>query len=120
MAIIYCIKGITNNYIYIGKSIQSINSRKSKHVYDSKKEHRIKPVHKIILANGGFCNFDYGGSGFCEPCSGCPDCFQCGLPEEGAQGIEAAMTTNISHLKTLLQTGGCRRMTRKTCQKVVN
>ena len=59
MAIIYCIKGINNNYIYIGKSIQSINSRKSKHIYDSKKEHRIKPVHSIILANGGFCNFEF-------------------------------------------------------------
>ena len=59
MAIIYCIKGITNNYIYIGKSIQSINSRKSKHVYDAKFEKRMKPVHKIILANGGFLNFDF-------------------------------------------------------------
>ena len=59
MAIIYCIKGITNNYIYIGKSIQSMNSRKSKHIYDSKKEHRIKHVHRVILANGGFCNFQF-------------------------------------------------------------
>ena len=57
MAIIYCIKGINNNYIYIGKSIQSINSRKSKHVYDAKFEKRMKPVHRIILANGGFSNF---------------------------------------------------------------
>ena len=57
MAIIYCIKGITNNYIYIGKSIQSINSRRSKHIYDSKFEKRMKPVHKVILANGGFSNF---------------------------------------------------------------
>ena len=59
MAIIYCIKGITNNYIYIGKSIQSINSRKSKHIYDSKFEHRSKHVHRAILANGGFSNFQF-------------------------------------------------------------
>ena len=57
MAIIYCIKGITNNYIYIGKSIQSINSRKSKHIYDSKHQNRIKPVHHTTLNNGGFKEF---------------------------------------------------------------
>ncbi len=57
MAIIYCFKGLTTNYIYIGKSITSLSSRKAKHIYDSKHEHRIKPVHRIILENGGFLNF---------------------------------------------------------------
>ncbi len=42
---------------------------------------------------GGFCNFDYGeNGGSCEPCSGCPDCFQCGLPEAGAQACNATCT----------------------------
>jgi hypothetical protein len=55
--IIYCFKCLDSNLIYIGKSITSLSSRKAKHIYDSKHEHRIKPVHRIILANGGFSNF---------------------------------------------------------------
>jgi hypothetical protein len=54
---IYCIKSLNSNFIYIGSTKQSIASRKAKHIYDSKKEHRIKPVHRIINANGGFNNF---------------------------------------------------------------
>ena len=42
--------------------------------------------------SGGFCNFDYGESGFCEPCSGCPTCFQCGLNEAGAQSCSKFCT----------------------------
>lgn len=55
--IIYCIKSLNSNLIYIGSSKQSLATRKAKHIYDSKKEHRIKPVHKMILENGGFNNF---------------------------------------------------------------
>lgn len=55
--IIYCFKGINNNLIYIGSSKDSLNIRKSKHIYDSKHEKRMKPVHKIINSNGGFDNF---------------------------------------------------------------
>lgn len=54
---IYCIKSLNCNLIYIGSTKQSLASRKAKHIYDSKKEHRIKPVHRIINANGGFNNF---------------------------------------------------------------
>lgn len=43
--------------IYIGSSKQSLATRKAKHIYDSKHQHRIKPVHKTILNNGGFENF---------------------------------------------------------------
>jgi len=54
---IYCFKGLNNNLIYIGSTKQSIATRKAKHIYDSKHSNRIKPVHKIILNNGGFNNF---------------------------------------------------------------
>ncbi len=55
---IYCIKSLTNNNIYIGSTIQAINVRYSKHKYDSKHSHRIKPVHKMILETGGFENYE--------------------------------------------------------------
>ena len=55
--IIYCIKSLNSNLIYIGSSKQSIASRKAKHIYDSKHIKRCKPVHKMILDNGGFNNF---------------------------------------------------------------
>ncbi len=55
--IIYCIKSLNSNLIYIGSTKQSLATRKAKHIYDSKKEHRIKPVHRIINAYGGFQNF---------------------------------------------------------------
>ena len=54
---IYCFKGLNNNLIYIGSTKQSIATRKAKHIYDSKHMNGIKPVHKIILNNGGFSNF---------------------------------------------------------------
>ena len=54
---IYCFKCLNSNLIYIGSTRQSLATRKAKHIYDSKKEHRIKPVHRIILNNGGFQNF---------------------------------------------------------------
>jgi len=54
---IYCFKCLNSNLIYIGSSKQSLASRKSKHIYDSKHEKRIKPVHRTILNNGGFDNF---------------------------------------------------------------
>ena len=54
---IYCFKCLNSNLIYIGSSKQSLATRKAKHIYDSKHEHRIKPVHRIILNNGGFQNF---------------------------------------------------------------
>jgi hypothetical protein len=55
--IIYCIKSLNCNLIYIGSSKQSIASRKAKHIYDSKHNKRCKPVHRMILDNGGFNNF---------------------------------------------------------------
>jgi hypothetical protein len=57
---IYCIKPLNqneNNNIYIGCTKQPINIRYCKHRYDSKHQHRIKPVHKIILETGGFDNY---------------------------------------------------------------
>jgi hypothetical protein len=54
---IYCFKGLNNNLIYIGSTKQSIATRKAKHIYDSKHLNRIKPVHKIVLNNRGFSNF---------------------------------------------------------------
>ena len=55
--IIYCIKSLNSNLIYIGSSKQSFANRKAKHIYDSKHFKRCKPVHRIILDNGGFDNF---------------------------------------------------------------
>ena len=56
--IIYCIKSLNSNLIYIGSTKQKLSTRKAKHIYDSKKEHRMKPVHRTILQNGGFKNFE--------------------------------------------------------------
>ena len=56
--IIYCIKSLNNNLIYIGCTKQSLSTRRAKHIYDSKIEKRMKPVHKLILQNGGFKNFE--------------------------------------------------------------
>ena len=56
--IIYCIKSLNSNLIYIGCTKQSLATRRAKHIYDSKIEKRIKPVHKVILQNGGFKNFE--------------------------------------------------------------
>jgi len=54
---IYAIKSLSSNHIYIGCTKQPISVRFSKHKYDSRCNHRIKPLHKIIMANGGFDNF---------------------------------------------------------------
>ena len=55
---IYCIKSLNqNNNIYIGCTKQPLNVRYAKHRYDSKHQHRIKPVHKMILETGGFDNY---------------------------------------------------------------
>ena len=56
--IIYCIKSLNSNLIYIGCTKQSLATRIAKHIYDSKKEKRMKPVHRTILQNGGFKNFE--------------------------------------------------------------
>ena len=56
--IIYCIKSLNNNLKYIGCTKQSLATRKAKHIYDSKIEERMKPVHKLIIENGGFKNFE--------------------------------------------------------------
>ncbi len=56
--IIYCIKSLNSNLIYIGSTKQKLATRKAKHVYDSKHIKRMKPVHKLILKNGGFENFE--------------------------------------------------------------
>ena len=55
--IIYCFKCLSSNLIYIGSSKQSLATRKAKHIYDSKHIKRCKPVHRMILDNGGFENF---------------------------------------------------------------
>ena len=55
--IIYCFKCLNSNLIYIGSTKQSMATRKAKHIYDSKHLKRSKPVHKIILDNGGFDKF---------------------------------------------------------------
>jgi hypothetical protein len=55
---VYCIKSLNeNNNIYIGSTKQPLNIRYAKHKYDSKHQHRIKPVHKMILKTGGFDNY---------------------------------------------------------------
>ena len=56
--IIYCIKSLNSNLIYIGCTKQSLATRRAKHIYDSKIEKRMKPVHKLIIENGGFKNFE--------------------------------------------------------------
>jgi len=55
--IIYCFKCLNSNLIYIGSTKQSMATRRAKHIYDSKHLKRSKPVHKIILDNGGFDKF---------------------------------------------------------------
>ncbi len=55
--IIYCIKSLNSNVIYIGSSKQSITTRKSKHIYDSKHSKRCKPVHRYINENGTWSNY---------------------------------------------------------------
>ena len=57
MAIIYCFRSLKSNLIYIGCSINSLATRKAKHIYDSKHSKRQKPVHRMILEHGGFENF---------------------------------------------------------------
>jgi hypothetical protein len=54
---IYAIKSLSSNHIYIGSTIQPLSIRYSKHKYDSQYTHRIKPIHKTIMENGGFDNF---------------------------------------------------------------
>ena len=55
--IIYCIRSLNSNMIYIGSTIQPLAIRKSKHIYDSKKPLRAKPIHRFINKNGGWSNF---------------------------------------------------------------
>ena len=57
--IIYTIRGLNSNYIYIGSTKQPINVRKSKHIYDSKIPARSKPIHKFINANGGWDSYRF-------------------------------------------------------------
>ena len=57
--IIYCINSLNTNYIYIGCSKQPLSVRKSKHIYDSKKQLRAKPVHKFICENGDWVNYEF-------------------------------------------------------------
>ena len=57
--IIYCIKSLNSNLIYIGCAKQSLATRRAKHIYDSKIEKRMKPVHRTILQNGGFKTFNF-------------------------------------------------------------
>jgi len=54
---IYAIKSLSTNHIYIGSTKQPLSVRYSKHKYDSQIKHRIKPLHKTIMENGGFDNF---------------------------------------------------------------
>ena len=56
-SIIYAIRHIQNNQIYIGSTIQPIKIRFSKHIYDSKHQERMKPFHKIVNDNGGWNNY---------------------------------------------------------------
>jgi len=38
-----------------------------------------------MCSNNGFCNFDFGSAGFCQPCPIAEgECFKQGLPEDGA------------------------------------
>lgn len=57
--IIYSIKSLSTNKIYIGSTKQTLNIRKSKHIYDSKVIKRAKPVHKFINENGGWNNYQF-------------------------------------------------------------
>jgi len=48
------IRSKTANDIYIGCTKQTLNIRRSKHIYDSKTTKRMKPIHKYINNNGGW------------------------------------------------------------------
>jgi hypothetical protein len=57
--LIYMIRSKTANDIYIGCTKQTLNIRRSKHIYDSKKNKRMKPIHKHINNNGGWSNYNF-------------------------------------------------------------
>ena len=56
---IYCIRSLSSNHIYIGSTKQSLSVRKSKHLYDSKKPSRCKPLHRFINNNGTWNNYQF-------------------------------------------------------------
>ena len=52
-------------------------------------------AHDNPCPSGVFCNHkNENGSGFCEACSGCPTCSQCGLSEQGAQACAQACSSS--------------------------
>ena len=53
------IRSKTANDIYIGCTKQSLNVRRSKHIYDGKKTKRMKPIHKHIDDNWGWTNYNF-------------------------------------------------------------
>lgn len=53
------IRSKTANDIYIGCTKQTLNIRRSKHIYDSKNNKRMKPIHKHINDNGGWTNYNF-------------------------------------------------------------
>ena len=57
--VIYSIRSLSSNHIYIGSTKQQLNIRKSKHIYDSKVQKRSKPIHKFINSNGSWDNFQF-------------------------------------------------------------
>jgi len=57
--IIYMIRSKIANDIYIGSTKQPLNIRRNKHIYDSKKPRRMKPIHKFINNNGGWYNYNF-------------------------------------------------------------
>merc|ERR1712218_323691 len=56
----------------------------------------------------GFCNFDLGKSGFCEPCADIQNCEWLGLPPKGAKACkklvkERLQQQGLLQLQNLLQ-----------------
>ena len=63
---------------------------------------------------GSFCNFvEFGGGaggdkGVCEPCFGCPNCFECGLSDAGAEACAATCLTDSTTCSYM--SSGCDRI----------
>jgi hypothetical protein len=76
--------------------------------------------NEVHCEEGLFCNFDEPGSpgtGWCEPCYGCSNCFACGLPDAGAEACAA--TCGSDSASNVTDSATCRFMS-FSCDNITN